>query len=84
MRLISCFLLLFVVGCSSATERATETKDSRHMFENGRYIWENMPSPDPAYVCYRYTFTYSTAINERTHVVCLDKSKVTHEVKDCD
>lgn len=80
MRLIFCFLLLFVVGCSSATD----SKNSRYMFENEKYIWEDMPSPDPAYVCYRYTFIHSTYINERTHVVCLDKSKVTPEVKDCD
>lgn len=80
MRLISCFLPIFVVGCSYFTG----SKDSRDMFEKGRYIWENMPSPDPAYVCYRYTSINNTHINERTHVVCLDKSKVTPEVKDCD
>jgi hypothetical protein len=80
MQLISCFLLIFVVGCSSATDK----KDRRDMSENRHYVWELMTSPDPAYVCYRYTSAHSTYISERTHIVCLDKSKVTPEVKDCD
>ena len=80
MRLIVCFLLPFVVGCSFPEK----SKNSRDMFAKGRYIWEDMPSPDQAYVCYRYTAVHSTYIDERTHVVCLDKSKVTPEVKDCD
>lgn len=80
MQLIYCFLIIFIVGCSSATEK----KDRRDMRANRQYVWELMTSPDPAYVCYRYTSVHSTYISERTHIVCLDKSKVTPEVKDCD
>ena len=80
MRLISCFLLLFVVGCTFAAE----SKNSRDMSANSQYVWEVMTSPDPAYVCYRYTSAHDSYISDRTHIVCLDKSKVTPEVKDCD